>query len=202
MIENIVFDMGNVLIDYDAHRYVREFTDEPGDSQLMLEEVFASVEWVRQDRGSITEEEAVASISQRLPQRLHSTVRALFENWHKDIPPFPEMEELIAALKGNGYGIYLLSNTGIRYHEFRKNIPALQYFDGEFISADWHLLKPCEAIFLTFCTHFSLQPQTCFFIDDYPANIESAQRVGMQGFIFRKNMEKLRATLHAAGVRL
>lgn len=201
MIKNIVFDMGNVLILYDAQRYIKDYVDNEADKELLYYEVFGSVEWIRRDHGTMTESEAIESICKRLPQRLHQSVVTLFENWHKDIPPFPEMESLIERLKRAGYNIYLLSNTGDRYYTFRKNIPALRFFDGEFISCDWHLLKPDVAIFHTFCLHFGLNPAECFFVDDSPANIYGAQQAGMHGFVYYRNTEALERALKECGVR-
>jgi len=201
MIKNIVFDMGNVLILYDANRYIETYCKgDEKDKKLLLEEVFQSVEWVSTDRGTMTDEQAVASICKRIPKRLHETVTQMFYHWHEDIPKFPKMEAVILRLKRAGYRIYLLSNTCKNYHTFRINIPAISQFDGEFISADWHLLKPGEEIFRTFCSHFGLVPAECFFVDDLPANVEGATFIGMQGHIFRRDVEALERALKEAGI--
>lgn len=201
MVKNIVFDMGNVLIPYDAGRYIEKYCeDNEEDRTLLLHEVFQGVEWIRTDRGTMTDEEAVMSICKRVPKRLHKAVKDLFYHWHEDIPPFPQMEAFIIRLKEAGYPIYILSNTCSNYHTFRKNIPAIQCFDGEFISADWRLLKPSLEIYKTFCSHFGLVPAECFFIDDMPANIEGAMEIGMNGFIFRQDLKALENALKEAGV--
>lgn len=201
MIKNIVFDMGNVLISYNPERYIEKYCgDDEDDKRLLLQEVFQGVEWIRTDRGTMTDEEAVMSICRRVPHRLHKTVEALFCHWHEDIPPVAGMEELILRLKEAGYRIYILSNTCRNYHSFRKRLPAIEYFDGEFISADWRLLKPSREIYQTFCSHFRLVPAECFFIDDMPANIEGAMEIGMNGFIFRGDLGALEDALKDAGV--
>lgn len=200
MIKNIVFDMGNVLVLYDASRFIQAFVPDKEDGVLLMQNIFRSVEWIRMDRGAMTQEEAAESICKRLPARLHSTVTTLFDNWHEDIPDFPEMEELCGKLKSAGYGIYLLSNTCNRYHHFRRHISALRYFDGEFISADWGMLKPDPLIYRTFCQHFGLTPAQCFFIDDMPANIEGAYVAGMQGAVYHGDVKLLEQQLRSAGV--
>lgn len=200
MIKNIVFDMGNVLVLYDARRFIDAHTDNAEDGELLMRHLFRSVEWIRMDRGVITQEETIASVCRRLPQRLHATVGLLLDNWHEDIPPFPEMETLVAKLKQAGYGIYLLSNTCAKYHQFRRNIPALKYFDGEFISADWGMLKPDPVIYTTFCQHFGLVPAQCYFVDDMAANIEGALRAGMLGGIYHGSTALLEEELRHAGL--
>lgn len=199
-IQNIVFDMGNVLIRYTPEAYASAYLSDPEDIQCILDELFHNVEWVAMDRGTLTEKEAMRSIAKRLPEHLHAVAARLIREWHQDIPPYPEMDQLIHDLKAAGYGIYLLSNTSKRYHEFRVNIPAIDLFDGEFISADHGLLKPDRAMYQAFFEQFHLEPETCFFIDDSAANIESAMREGMQGFVFHGNVAKVRRALNEAGV--
>ena len=200
MIANIVFDMGGVLIDFDAQRYTARFVPDPADYELIRRELFRSVEWIGMDRGSITDEEAVASVCRRLPERLHQGVRDILDNWHQDIPPLDGVYDLVEELKGKGYGIYLLSNTCARFHSFRKNIPALRFFDGEFISADCHLVKPEPGIYLRFLEQFGLRPEECVFIDDVPLNIEAAIRCGFSGIVYHDDPARLRRELRELGV--
>lgn len=199
-IKNLVFDMGNVLIQYNAQHYIEKYVPDKADWELMRREVFDSVEWVRMDHGTLSQTQAVASCCRRLPARLHSVAARLYADWNKEIAPMPGMEELVARAKCAGYGIYLLSNTSVRYHHFRKNIPALRWFDGEFISADWRMLKPDPAIYRTFCHHFRLIPTQCLMIDDTPANVYGAQLAGMRGVVFYGEAAELEARLALYGV--
>ena len=47
-----------------------------------------------------------------------------------------------------------------------------------------NLLKPEAAIYQELFRKFSLRPEQCFFIDDFPPNIEAAENAGMQGVVF------------------
>lgn len=203
MIHNIVFDMGGVLIDFDAQRYTARFVPNPEDYELIRRELFRSVEWVKMDRGTITDEEVIAAVCARLPERLHQAVREILDNWHQDIPPLNGVYELVRELKEEaGYSIYLLSNTCTRFHTFRQNIPALRFFDGEFVSCDFHLVKPEPGIYLRFLEYFHLRPEECVFIDDDPRNIEGAIRCGMGGVIYHGDAAELRRKLRQLGVRV
>lgn len=203
MIHNIVFDMGGVLIDFDAQRYTARFVPNPEDYELIRRELFRSVEWVKMDRGTITDEEVIAAVCARLPERLHQAVREILDNWHQDIPPLNGVYELVRELKEEaGYSIYLLSNTCTRFHSFRQNIPALRFFDGEFVSCDFHLVKPEPGIYLRFLEYFHLRPEECVFIDDDPRNIEGAIRCGMGGVIYHGDAAELRRKLRQLGVRV
>ena len=202
MIENIVFDMGKVLIHFDTDRYTACFADTPADRELLRREVFRSVEWVQLDRGTITDEQAARQIEPRLPEHLRAAVSQIFARWHEDIPTLDGIYALVKELKDAGYHIYLLSNTSARFHQFRRNIPALQFFDGEFISADVGLLKPEAEIYQKFFETFGLNPGQCVFIDDVPANIEASLRAGMPGIVYNDDPTELRRKLAAMGVRV
>lgn len=200
MIHNVVFDMGGVLINFDAQRYTARFVPDPADYELIRRELFRSVEWIQMDRGTITDEATVAAVCARLPERLHQAVQDILDNWHQDIPPLDGIYDLVEELKGKGYGIYLLSNTCTRFHSFRKNIPALRFFDGEFISADYHLVKPEPGIYQQFLAKFALDGEECVFIDDVPLNVEGALRCGIHGIVYHGDPDLLRRQLRKLGV--
>lgn len=200
MIKNIVFDMGGVLIDFDTERYTAQFVPDAEDRALIRRELFRSVEWVQMDRGVISDAEAVSAVCARLPERLHQAVRDILDNWHQDVPPLDGIYDLVEELKGKGYRIYLLSNTSARFHSFRKNIPALRFFDGEFISADHHLIKPEPGIYRCFLEEFGLEGAECVFIDDTPLNVEGAMQCGIKGIVYHGDPGLLRQQLQELGV--
>ena len=202
MIKNIVFDMGNVLISYDPLKYTSLFTDNEEDGELLHREVFKSVEWVKLDRGTITVDDAITSINTRIPERLHGKIKELFDNWHRELPSHDEIEALVIRLKNNGYKIYLLSNTSKAYHKFKSNIPAIKYLDGEFISAEYNMLKPELSIYETFYETFNLRPEECLFIDDNSANIEAAELTGMRGIVYHGDAVALEEAMSSYGIRL
>lgn len=200
MIKNILFDMGNVLIHFDRQVFLDRLDISREDKQLLLREVFLSVEWVRMDRGTLAEPEAEMLLCQRLPEHLHGAVHQLVSCWDQPMLPVEGMAELLEELKGKGYGIYLLSNASIRQHEYWPKIPGWQFFDGKIISADEKVMKPHPDYYLRALERFGLVPGECFFIDDVPANIEGAQYCGIPGTVFHKDVTLLRRQLIAAGI--
>lgn len=196
MIQNIVFDMGHVLIYFQPRVLIERLGITGGDKELLLREVFRDVEWIQLDRGSLPEEEAVRILCGRLPKRLHGAVEELVCGWWKHpLVPVEGMEELVAQLKGAGYGIYLLSNASRQLHRYFDRIPGSQYFDGRIVSADWQLLKPQKEIYEKLYEVYGLKPEECFFIDDQPVNVEGAYRTGMAGTVFDGDLERLRKRL-------
>ena len=201
MIQNLVFDMGPVRIRWQPELLIAHMALPEADRQMVLREVFRNVEWVRLDRGTIREEDALESICRRLPERLHPAARQLVLGWwQRPLIPVPGMAELIRELKEAGYGIYLLSNASLRLREYFPEIPGSEYFDGLLVSAEWKLLKPQHEIYEAFCRTFSLAPESCFFVADLPANVEGAMVAGMQGAVFHGDVPRLRRELQTAGI--
>lgn len=200
MTRNILFDMGNVLIHFDREVFLNRLDVSEGDKQLLMREVFLSVEWVQMDRGVLCEKTAEPLMCRRLPEHLHEAVHRLTSCWDEPMLPIPGMAELVEELKGKGYGIYLLSNASLRQHEYWPKIPGWQFFDGKVISADEKVMKPHPDYYRTALARFSLKPEECFFIDDVPANIEGAWYCGIPGAVFHKDVALLRSQLRTAGV--
>ena len=201
MIRNIIFDLGQVLIHWTPAQMTALLNLPEADARLVERELFRGVEWVRLDRGTITEECAAVSVCQRLPEHLHEGVRQLVASWWKwPLVPMDGMAELIAELKSKGYGIYLLSNASGRLHEYFHRIPGAEYFDGKVVSADLRLLKPQKEIYDALYAQFHLNPEECVFIDDQPANVDGAMLTGMNGLVFHGDVIRLRRELCALDI--
>ncbi len=201
MIKNIVFDMGEVLIHYSPRHILGCLPLREADRDLLLREVFHSLEWIQLDRDAISYEDAVAAMCARLPECLHEAVEQVVNGWWNiDLRPVRGMEPLLAELKSMGYGIYLLSNATLRQEEYFDRIPGSRYFDGKIISAQIRLLKPQPEIYEALFRTFSLKPEECFFVDDLSINIEGAYCAGMPGAVFDGDIQRLRRALNQAGV--
>lgn len=196
MYRNIVFDMGNVLTKYSVSDYIRKYITDKGIFseelfKIIKMEVCASVEWIRMDRGTLTDEEAVASICMRVSEQYFEII----EHFIRDFRMEPElnlpMEHLVHTLKEAGYSLYLMSNTSHRFRKFCKNIRAIADMDGIWISCEHGFLKPEKEAYLDFFAQFGLKPEECSFIDDSAANIEAAQNLGMQGIVYHQDIEEL-----------
>ena len=181
MIRHIVFDMGQVLVNFSAGLFTERLHLNEEDAALIRREVLQTTEWIRLDRGTISLDDALVQMQARLPHRLHGAAEYLVRRWNDPIVPVAGMAELARDLKEAGYDLYLLSNAASRHADYWHDVPGSRYFSGTFISADYHLLKPEE----------------CLFIDDSPANIEASQNAGMDGIVFHGDAAHLRRQLEA-----
>ena len=201
MIRHIVFDMGNVIIRFDPSLFMdREGITDPADRELILSELFQSVEWAQMDSGVLTEETAEPLILPRIPVRLRDNVHHLLFNWSDPQDMIPGMEILVRRLKNAGYGIWLLSNASKMQHRYWPKIPASTLFDGTLISCDVGYVKPMREIYQAFTDKFGLIPDECLFIDDSAANAAGAIACGWHGIAFHGSSEELREKLHEFGI--
>lgn len=199
MIKQIVFDMGKVLVGYEADRVCRRFIQDDKEFKEVCTSVFISPEWVMLDMGVISEEDALVRMQGRLTSDHAREMAALcFRHWHEyNMWPMEGMGELVRKLKEKGYGIYLCSNASVRLLEcFKRVIPGVEYFDGILFSAPEKCMKPQKEIYEHLFNRFSLKPEECFFIDDQEMNIKGAKRCGMDGYVYDGNKEKLEETLN------
>ncbi|MBE7719688.1 MAG: HAD family phosphatase [Lacrimispora celerecrescens] len=186
MIKNIVFDMGKVLVHYDADMVCRHFIEDEAERKAVRIAVFESHEWLFLDMGVISEEEALKKMQARLDTEHAKEMAALcLEHWHEyNMWPNKEMGEVIRQLKEKGYGIYLCSNASLRLLTCYNIIPGIEYFDGILFSAEVKCMKPQKEMYCHLFERFHLKPEECFFIDDMPLNIEGAKACGMDGYCF------------------
>ena len=199
-ITTIVFDMGGVLVDFDAKRSLSTHFEEKYHN-LINEKTFASETWKLMDKGDFSVEEAIRIMCCEIPAELHDEVSRMILDHEGEMPPISEMYPLAKTFKENGYKIYLLSNCPAWFDEFKKSVPAFEFFDGFIISAKYNLIKPGKEIFNVLLNEFSLNAEECFFIDDSPANVATAKEIGMTAHCFNKNnFDKLIDALRNADI--
>ena len=200
--KHILFDMGNVLIRFEPKQYVKNAGLSESDQQLLLRELYGSIDWVRLDRGTLTEAEVIDRCVSRVGEHLRGAVEKLVGHWDRPELPVEGMKALTDELYEKGYGLYLLTNAGPRQREYWPRFRAGEHFPEERVyrSADVHLLKPDPAFFEGALEKFGLNRAECVFIDDSAANAEGAQRVGLDAIVFFGDAARLRKQLHARGV--
>ena len=203
MIKNILFDMGGVLLDFDPQRFVSRLGLGAADGGILVREIFHSAEWVCLDRGSMTGEEVLRSVCTRIPERLRGAAREVFEHWDEPLLAMEGSYGLVEELSGKGYGLYLLSNAGVRHREYWPDLPVSRFFGDRLMVSAFHgLLKPEAAFYEKAFEMFGLDRRECLFIDDSPVNIEAAWRAGLDGVVYHGDPALLRRRLREKGVDL
>ena len=186
MIKNIIFDFGNVLVEWNEDKIVANYSDNKEEQEILKKVIFKSKEWLKLDDGSMSCQEAIPLFKEKLPENLKDSIEEIMQ-WYTKMPINKEICDLIKILKEKNYKIYALSNTNISLYEFIKKSEIGKYFDGFLISSIEKMMKPNEEIYYRLFEKFELIPQECFFIDDIEKNIQVAKKCGMEGYIFDMN---------------
>lgn len=194
--KTIIFDFGNVLGRCYADLLTAPYVDNPEDKNLVRDTVFHYVHREQLDRGAITEEDAVKIICSKLPERLHREAITVHENWMNTMIPVPKMTKVVYDLKEKGHKLYLLSNISVDFAENYHTIPWMRslfaQFDGLVFSGPIRMAKPDLEIYQHILNKYNLNAEDCIFIDDCIANVEGAEKAGIEGYFFDGDVEKLR----------
>lgn len=194
-IKAIIFDFGNVLLEWNP-RYVyrRYFPNDPEGMERFLTEVnFA--DWnLQQDKGRPFVE-GVAILSQKFPHYA-SLIQAYHENWTDSIgAAYSGTIQILKQLKEAGYPIYGLSNWSAETFPFaREKYDFFDLFDDFVISGDVGHVKPDPEIFQIMLEKIGKPARECLFIDDALANIDQAKKMGFATIHFQSS-EQLATSL-------
>lgn len=192
MIKNIVFDFGNVILEWNEDKVVSNYSNNKEEKELFKKVIFNSENWIKLDDGTLDYKQATELFKENLPTNLSDKVEEIMSTWYKIMPINPEISNLIKKLKEDNYKIYALSNTNVLVYEYIKNSEIGKYFDGFLISAIEKMMKPNAEIYYRLFEKFELVPEECFFIDDSEKNILASRKCGMEGHIFDiNNFEEL-----------
>lgn len=185
MLKNIIFDFGNVIMNYNPDEILNHYELSPEDHDLIRKTIFESKEWGEIDSGKITEEEATEIFISKVPDKLKSKVKQIMATWPENVDFYEPVFNYMEELRKQGYKIYGLSNTGMQFANFVKNSEMGNYFDGYVFSAQEKLMKPDRRIYERLIARYILNPEESIFIDDLKANTDAAKKLGMLAFTFK-----------------
>lgn len=176
----IIFDFGNVFVNWDAHRvYEPYFPNRKAIDDFLSEIRFH--EWnACQDAGRPFHE-GVRELSNRFPHH-QDLIQAYDTHWVNSITGTnDETIQIAKELKQAGWPLYLLSNFSMeKFRLIQHRYDFLNIFDDLIISGEHGLVKPDPAIFHLTLRKINRPAHECLFIDDSLANIETAGSIGFQ----------------------
>lgn len=202
MIKAIIFDLGNVLINWKPADYLKNAGYKDAEVSLILKDVFHSEEWLKLDNGDITTPQAIKIIAKKSTLS-ESEIRAIFDLRLKIISPIHNNAKLLPELKKRGYRLYYLSNfPDDIFDEVKNKYNFFMFFDGGEISARLNASKPDKRIFRIFLDKYILKPEESLFIDDSDINAGAAEKLGIKA-IHLDSPEVLKEKLEEAlGIKL
>ncbi len=195
MIKNIIFDMGNVLLDYNPDAAMQILGINEKAKPVIMKELFGGNEWVQLDLGNISIDEAYESIKRRIPEEYHTDLRKCIDGWDVCMVPVEGAKDFCEFVKSNGFGVYVLSNAHKSFYSYFPRYFNLDFFDGVVVSADVHTVKPDIKIYKHLLEKYSLKAEECLFIDDRADNVDGALKAGMKAVQFRNDFEEIKKSI-------
>lgn len=187
--KNIIFDLGNVLLDLDFPNTERQF-------QLLLEDEFenvynglhASGHFKAHETNKISDDEFISGIKEASTKPL--TDQQIIDAWNGMLVEIKAGRLEMLKRLGQNYKVYLLSNTNsvhiewLNQHLQKSHGMTIQDFDALFVKPYYsykiNLRKPGTEIYEFVLSDGGMIPEETLFIDDNAANIEGARAVGIK----------------------
>ena len=199
MIRNIVFDIGNVLVNFDPKSFLKRKGFDEAMADRIIEASVKTPVWNELDRGAWTEEELIEGFVRNDP-KIEEQIRRAFSDYEDIVLPTTYAIPWIKELKAKGYRVYYLSNCSRMVEvQCKEAMAFLPYTDGGILSYTDKLIKPDPAIYLLFLERFGLKADETVFLDDTLVNIEAAEKLGIHGIWF-KGKEQAECELRKLGV--
>lgn len=194
MIKNIVFDIGNVLADFCWKDHIRGMGYAGETAERIGNAMMQSPVWNELDRGVWTDEELLAGFIANDPG-IEEPIRRVYSDLSTLVREKSGSSDWIRSLKAEGYRVYYLSNfSGRVKREAAGQLTFLEEMDGGIMSYAVRMVKPDPGIYQELFCRYGLLPEESVFLDDSPANVETAGKLGMYGILV-ESQEQAKAEL-------
>ena len=179
---NIIFDVGDVLLDYRWQQMLMDYGLDESEAYRVGRELFDDPDglWHEYDLGVKSQEEIIQEFEQKHPKDAE-VIRWFISHGEYMHVARPAIWKLVHQLKEAGYHLYILSN----YPEllFRKHTQYADFMDdmeGMVVSYMLHVGKPERIVYQTLCDRYGLNKEECLFFDDRAENVQGAIDFGMR----------------------
>ena len=155
---------------------------------LLRRELFYHQDWLDMDHGKASEALVLSNVCERSSLSRNTVERALLAA-KKSLSPISETLLLMREFTSSGTKMYYLSNMSRETYDHIKNLELFNMFSGIVISGIEGCMKPNEDIFHLTLNRFGLEATDTLFVDDSLENIETAQRLGIPAFHFKRSKD-------------
>lgn len=188
---NIIFDLGNVLIEWNKEKILSKICKNDLEYNLFNKFVFQSNLWIDLDNGKISLEFLENQLIDEMGHQYQDQIHELVWNWFNYVDLYDEVYELIKQLKKKNFQIYVLSNTSSIFHILLDSVlsKVSSVLDGYVISCEVKIMKPQKEIYLSLVNKYQLDIKDCIFLDDLEENVEAARTLGIKAFQIKERKE-------------
>lgn len=197
----IVFDVGNVLLDWRPERIYRQAIPDPHERARFMAEVVPLSWHEEQDRGRSCED-GIAERVAMFPGR-EKLIRDFYGRWLETIEgAIDGTVRILEDLVEQGYPVHAITNFSAELWPVTvAAYPFLGKFGVAVVSGQEGVLKPDPEIFRRLLARTGLEARDCIFIDDREDNVAAARALGFRALRFT-TPQALRMELVKLGVRL
>ena len=182
----VLFDLGNVVVDWQPIRLYRDLFDTGEEAELFVRDV-CNMDWhVHHDRGVSMADNAKPLIAQY--PHYESQIRAWRTRWLDMFEGYvPGMPSLVARLEENRIPLYGLSNLPAEVaQETFDAFPVIKMLRDVVVSGAEKTVKPEARIYeITLARMGNPDPSDVLFIDDRENNCAAAEAFGILAHRFK-----------------
>mgnify|MGYP001250038545 CR=1 FL=1 len=188
MIKNVIFDLGNVLVNVEYERFINKLKSSGvSDETYMNFFKGGNYRLLGYESGDINTDEFITKCLTGLSLKMQRNVYAdAFNDMFSEIVP---MSSLVRKLKEEGrFRLYLLSNTSPLHFEYiKQNYDYVNLLEKFALSYELNCLKPDDIIYSRAVEHLGVNPGESIFIDDLPENCAAAEKAGIRTICYDKD---------------
>ena len=200
-IQAVIFDLGNVLIHFDAVRAAKRFSQT---ANIPFDKVwrhfFTSKVEKAYTRGEITTREFYGHAKRAFNSSV--SYSTFCELWNDIFWENKGIHQILKKLSRH-YPLYLISNTNqLHFSYVKRCYPHIfTHFKRAFPSHIVGRRKPDPRIYWKVLRTIELEPEETVFVDDMPKFVKAARNVGMKAVQFKSKNQLVRE-LRKLGVNL
>lgn len=184
-LDAVIFDVGNVLVRWDARPLFREFYPDDAAVDAFLAET-GFHDWNLELDAGLPWDEGVARQAARFPHHAPA-IAAFHARWHETLPgTIADSVAILDELAAAGVRLYAITNySAEKWAETLPRFPFLATaFRDTVVSGHEGVTKPDARIFRLLLERNGLAPERCAFIDDNPGNVAGAAALGIDAILF------------------
>ncbi len=182
-IKAVVFDIGNVLIEWQPERFYDSVIGEAR-RRDMFDEVDLHAMNDKVDMGRPFTE-TIYTTAEVYPD-WRDEIRMWHDRWiEMAAPVIDHSVRLMSALQAKSVPVFSLTNFGIESYDYAATqYPFLRDFDRDFISGHMQVIKPATKIYQMVEETSGLSGSDLIFTDDRPDNVAAAAARGWRTHLF------------------
>lgn len=186
MVKIIIFDLGGVILKH-SHTLIPDILSK----MFSISKVDAASSWkeyrVKLLKGELSSEQFLKELQKKFGT--HQALSELLKTWgdlyRKNAEIDRNVLNFVTQLKRR-HKVYLLTDTIEVHDRYNKTRSIYDTFTGVFKSFEEKLAKADgKAFFLHVLKKINAKPEECVFIDDMSEQVVTAERLGINGIIFR-----------------